>query len=1359
MMKNAVSTGPLSTGLDQAVLTAEHGHDVPEHGGGGPGPSTEESRRTRETPQTDLIRSASSQRAHFDRMSGTGSSAPVAHPPLVSLPSAALPDEVKAAEQALHQAIDTLNKTEESNATAHANAQKTYLTARSNYLNQVARHLRMLSEAPQKPVDPSVRRAAVNTLSAVLGNIIGFTLPTALAGVTGDKTGSALAENLVYAASMGVGTLAGAELGAVVNRVAGGATVQTRLSVPNSANVGALKAIGGDALVQTLSLLVYAIATVSMANNKYLAENTLGQTARTFASGAAMSLIVQPTLGALARNTLTRNGVQHAKELPEVTHNRTIADGVYLREVPEMSNRTTTENKLGELAAAALFAALGAALVFIERQYLKPESGHNSAQAAIDIFGIGLFFAAGQLGKTAFTLFNNDPGRHANKFGIAASKVATEKIHASSLNRFENLLNELGVDLDKGRHGDAAEQTFKDEVAVLSGAVHRERGDMERANTFAAKLGTLAEELMQPASDDAEPVTRQIDATIGKIARTLQTAAQSLNIASESAGEHGEIQPEIKDVLNRLRDVQGLLLQSQFQLVGNEALVQDARITKITDELLPTFAALRKADRINLATNFANRLRDFAVGDLGAEQVVAALGTKAHSRVLAGDIAELFERSGDAQKVLVPSKSLFDNAFQGKPPSLVNSKLLILSNMINTAGAEPADSPTVRARMEDVFGPQRSGDSKVVVAGLVESFVDDFRQGAFSTAQLQEAYVELSTLGAQATEAGAAAGSDLELGVRGAADARTVIAQFEKALGGEFVLALQQEESPSAKATAAGEEVNTGGDMLHALWNDVNGAGGKPGMPAMHRDLLASAMTLALSPGPIDAATFRQHDAHFHPTSYSNKINSLIQHVLFMDRNGIDKTNLAGIPSQVRKMTPDAKYYANSTHGVVYRSHDEAIAEQFIKLPDDVKQRFDVSMTSIDPTDASNIEFTMNNLLRMYPGVFKSIGETTLIKEIISDKNPERPIIASEATRTLLNASAVRGLPLILHCDRGQPGAKDKHADNVLGAIRNWAARYEVDLQSTDPLNKPGAPKPPKIKPKVVWAHGAGISRFTAESSTHTNKLDAMLSEEKLKDVLSIDLSWDFVGFDIMENMHDQMVNEKIPKPLRDGLQNCLKLYKAFTEEGSLADKADDLGDLNLASVHRVAAEATAEKYFAALADFKVRADDAFEKPEVVAAFTRMMKEPGSHGNNWFHIFNKHQDRILFGTDALSVGTKAHGDAAYAMNTRVLNPVYEMLNKIGEKVPELDGISEKIQTTNYMGVFHDPEVAARRAAFEEDLHTENRADHSANARPQQFVTQNDVVNDLMASHDNLASSAQAGLRRRNLTIEERPGRV
>jgi hypothetical protein len=105
------------------------------------------------------------------------------------------------------------------------------------------------------------------------------------------------------------------------------------------------------------------------------------------------------------------------------------------------------------------------------------------------------------------------------------------------------------------------------------------------------------------------------------------------------------------------------------------------------------------------------------------------------------------------------------------------------------------------------------------------------------------------------------------------------------------------------------------------------------------------------------------------------------------------------------------------------------------------------------------------------------------------------------------------------------------------------------------------------------------------------------------------------------------------------------------------------------------------------------------------------------------------------------------------MNTRVLNPVYEMLNKIGEKVPELDGISEKIQTTNYMGVFHDPEVAARRAAFEEDLHTENRADHSANARPQQFVTQNDVVNDLMASHDNLASSADAGLRRRNLTIE------
>lgn len=1298
---------------------------------------------------TQKRNAASRDRGQLARASQSGKHTPAVHPALVRLPKAELPADLKAAEGALHQAIEHRNASGAANTVEHQHAQKAYLTARSAYLTLVARHLRQLAEAPQTPVDPSFQRTAVNTLTAVLGNLIGFTLPAALAGVVANKTGSELAGNATFAASMGAGTLAGTELGVLLGNALGGASVQARLSLPNSANVGALKAIGGDALVQAFSLLVYAIPNVLMAMNKELTETVGGQVGRTASSGLVMGAVVQSTLAGLARNTLTRNGVEHAKDLPETAHNRTIADGVYLREIPATSDRTTPQNKAGEAAAAALAAALGAALVFLERQFLKPMAGPGSARAALDIFGIGLFFAAAQIGKALYTLAKNDPGRHANKFAIAGSQIATEKIHASSLDRFENLLNELAVDIDKGHHGAAQAASFKDEVAVLTGAVHRGRSDMTKAAALAGKLDTLANELMTPARrDTAEAVTPELSATIGKIARSLKTAAESLNIASESAPEHGEIQPEIKDVLNRLRDVQSLLLQSQFQLVGNSAQQQDSRVTKITDALLPTFAALRKADRFNLAANFANRVRDFAGGDLVADQVVAALGAKAHSRVLAGDIAELVVRSGDADNILRMASPLFEQAFQGKPLSLVNSKMLILSNMLHTAQAQPIGSLSVRDRMEDVFGAKHAHGSKQAVADGVKNFVEDFRKGNFAAAELQQAYTELNELAAQAGDEPGRAQDDIELGTRGAAKARDVLVNFQSSLGSNFVLALQQEEHPAA--SSVGARATNGGAMLNAMWDDINGESGKPGMPAMHRNLLASAMTLELSAEPADASTFRQHDAHFHPTSYSNKINSLIQHVLFMDRNGIEKTNLAGIPSQVRKMTPDAKYYANSTHGVHYRSHDEAIAQQFMALPDDVKPRYDVSMTSIDPTDASNIEFTMNNLIRSYPGVFKSVGETTLIKEIITDKNPERPVIASEATRMLLNASAVRGLPLILHCDRGEPGAKDKHADNVLGAIRAWAGRYEQELPSADPLNKNGATNVPKIKPKVVWAHGAGISRFTAESSTHTNKLDAMLSEEKLKDVLKIDLSWDFVGFDIMENMHDQMVKERMPAALRDGLQNCLKLYKTFAEEGGLADKADDLGDLNLASVHRVAAEATAEKYFEALADFKVRVDEAFEKPEVNAAFSRMMRHPGVGGNNWFHIMNKHQDRILFGTDALSVGTKSHGDAAYAMNTRVLNPVYELLDKIGEKNPALAGISEKIRTSNYMDVFHDPDMAARRKAFEDDLKTENNADHSADARPKAFVADNTVTKELAASHGNLAGQKDAGVRRRNL---------
>lgn len=1319
----------------------------------------------------DPARHAARGRGQLDR---TSEIALTPHPDLVELPGAEVPATIKTAELQLRRAIRDLNQAAGQPPAQLQAAREAYQEAQGSYLNEVSGHLRGLSLAPQAPVNPSNRQAMANMLGAVVSNLAGFTIPAALTAVAATQTQDTRIQNAVYALSTAVGNSVGSQLGPYVTRLAGGTTNQLRLSGQNSANTGSYKAIGGDALMTLYNLAIYAGASAGLANVAFLVDNPAGKVIKAGASGIAMSVLGQYGLKVAADATLKRNDVARVEDLPETAHNRSMKNGVFQNKLPRQDERTSQPNKNMELMVAALGDVIGAAAVYADRQGLSTRADHPSAKASADILGIGMFLGAGQLAKTAFTWLNNDPARNPNKFGIAASQVATEKIHASALNRFENVLDEVGVAIEHGGQGAPAAARFDAAVKVLGGAVYREAqgqpdADMPKAlakaNALAGEFHQLAADLRAPrAEGQAELIT---DATVAKIARSLETAGRSLDIASASAAKSGEIQPEVKDALNRIRDVQALLLQSQFQLGGNGQLDRDPRIWQITAQLLPTFAALRKADRMDGALGLMKNVEQFgqrdgaaASGYLGqmaqglsravwgdpelaaARLAVAALDGKAHGRVLAGDVASLLARSGDGQRMLDTLPGLFAAAYAGKPPSTLDSKLLILNNMINTAARPPAElaaaDGNVRHRLLDSFGPGRGG--------LAQTLVDDFKNGAFSAAALQRGVAELADLaasveGVPAPRAGAAhdeeaASATLHAEGRAAAHA---LGALTKALGPQFLAALKQEQQPGGDDGVDA----AAGTMLQAIWHDV-----ERDMPEMHRGLLAASLSLPLRDGPADIATHRQHDAHFHPTSYSNNINSLSQLLLFMDRNGIDKTNLAGIPSQVRKMTAAAKYYANSSEKISYRSHDHELAGMYKRLDPSEQARFDVSMTAIDPTDESTIEKDMDMRLREHPGVFMAVGETTLLKEIISDKNPNRPEVASKATQTLLNGAAARGLPLILHCDRGQPGDKDRNAKAVLGEIKKWA---KGAWNATDPLQKDGAKDVPPIKPRVVWAHGAGISRFTAESATHTVQLDEMLSDPDLKDILNLDLSWDFVGHDIMENMHDQLKKAGLTPELRTGMQNLLKLYKTFTEEGNAADKADDLGDLNLASVHRVGAEAAAEKYFDALGDFKVRVGKAFENPVNVEAFTRLMEQPGTDGNNWFHLLNKHQDRMLFGTDALSVGTKAHGDASYAMNTRVLSPIYEIFDQLGAQKPQFKDISSKLCTENYDKVFHDPEIDQRRHAWEDMLRTERPAEHSTNARPVEHAATDGVVSALASGHAGVGADLkiQEGLRHRS----------
>ena len=82
--------------------------------------------------------------------------------------------------------------------------------------------------------------------------------------------------------------------------------------------------------------------------------------------------------------------------------------------------------------------------------------------------------------------------------------------------------------------------------------------------------------------------------------------------------------------------------------------------------------------------------------------------------------------------------------------------------------------------------------------------------------------------------------------------------------------------------------------------------------------------------------------------------------------------------------------------------------------------------------------------------------------------------------------------------------------------------------------------------------------------------------QRRCADILYLDLSWDFVTNDILDNLHDQLTRHNVAPDLRQGLQNVLKTYKSFSVLGGLADKADDLQNPNLASIYRVGAEAIA---------------------------------------------------------------------------------------------------------------------------------------------------------------------------------------
>ena len=143
-------------------------------------------------------------------------------------PELPLPAEVAAAESRVRGAVAALG------AENTPDNQQRVLDARAAYLDVVAAHLREMAAVPSQARTPSWRQQFVNTLAAFAGNVVGFTVPTALAQLAPNPTA---ATRIYSGAVAGLGIVT-PELSSLIKRGLGGANEQLRLSLGDSANVG-----------------------------------------------------------------------------------------------------------------------------------------------------------------------------------------------------------------------------------------------------------------------------------------------------------------------------------------------------------------------------------------------------------------------------------------------------------------------------------------------------------------------------------------------------------------------------------------------------------------------------------------------------------------------------------------------------------------------------------------------------------------------------------------------------------------------------------------------------------------------------------------------------------------------------------------------------------------------------------------------------------------------------------------------------------------------------------------------------------------------------------------------------------------
>jgi predicted TIM-barrel fold metal-dependent hydrolase len=241
-----------------------------------------------------------------------------------------------------------------------------------------------------------------------------------------------------------------------------------------------------------------------------------------------------------------------------------------------------------------------------------------------------------------------------------------------------------------------------------------------------------------------------------------------------------------------------------------------------------------------------------------------------------------------------------------------------------------------------------------------------------------------------------------------------------------------------------------------------------------------------------------------HLTNYVQKGPDVRDYIKTMG-DSIGRSVLFGIPLQQTWAYENSgdyapTYYLQTDAPLYYYSFTDAfIANAYLSLPPEDRQRLDPMITGFNPADMYGADH-IRRVLETYPGVFTGIGEFTIHKEFVSSKVAgDVASLRNPALDRILDFAGEVGLLAIMHSDIDVPFAQS-----------NMEPAYFT--QTKDVLSR-------HPNTTIIWAH-TGLGRVVqppGQQATigeperyrgHIGLITELLEDPAFKHVY-FDISWD----------------------------------------------------------------------------------------------------------------------------------------------------------------------------------------------------------------------------------------------------------